>query len=85
VYSNSATPSNAVEYAELIVSTIVKHLDDEKDCQHCKKLLERVFRKVNYGNAQNRSEPNIVHSLLNDTAREFNDSDRTRVLQDCEH
>jgi hypothetical protein len=85
VYSNSATSTNVIEYAELIVSTLVKHLDEEKDCQHCKILLDKIFQKVNSGKAQNRTESNIVHSLLNDTTREFNDSDRTRVLQNCEH
>ncbi|HKQ21419.1 MAG TPA: hypothetical protein VJS91_05230 [Nitrososphaeraceae archaeon] len=85
MYSNPATSTNAIEYAELIVSTLVKHLDDEKDCQHCKILLDRIFRKINNGKTQNLTESNIVHSLLNDTTGEFKDSDRTRVLQDCEH
>jgi hypothetical protein len=73
-----------IERAELIVSTLVKHLDDEKDCQHCKILLDRIFRKVNSSESENRIESKIQPILLNDTSREFNDSDSIHVLQDCE-
>lgn len=85
MYSNSATSSDAIERAELIVSTLVRHLDDEKDCQHCKILLDRIFRKVDFREREYRIESRIQPCLLNDTSRESNDSDSTHVLQDCEH
>lgn len=80
MHSNPGTSTNVIEYAELIVNALVKHLEDEKNCQHCKKLLDRIFQKVNYVKTQSRTDSNNVHSLLNDTTREFNDSDRIRVL-----
>jgi len=42
--SQEVTVSNkTIERAEKIISTILKHLDNEKDCQHCKFLLSEVF------------------------------------------
>jgi hypothetical protein len=35
--------NKTIERAELIVNTILKHLDNNKDCEHCKKLLSEAF------------------------------------------
>jgi hypothetical protein len=35
--------NGTIERAEKIVSTILKHLDNNKDCEHCKSLLSEVF------------------------------------------
>jgi hypothetical protein len=36
--------NKTIERAELIVDTILKHLDNNKDCEHCKNLLSEVFQ-----------------------------------------
>jgi hypothetical protein len=35
--------NKTIERAELIVHTILRHLDNNKDCEHCKSLLSEVF------------------------------------------
>lgn len=74
-----------IEYAELIVSTFVKHLDDERDCHHCKIILDQIFKKGSHIETETRIKSKIPPSLLNDTSTEFDDSDSSCVLQDREH
>lgn len=37
------TTNSTIERAQLVIEIILRHLDNEKDCQHCKALLSEVF------------------------------------------
>jgi hypothetical protein len=43
MFSEKVTTNRTIERAELIINSILKHLDNDKDCQHCRALLEEAF------------------------------------------
>ena len=44
MYSEKVTSNNkTIERAEIIVKAILKHLDNDGGCEHCKSLIEEVF------------------------------------------
>jgi hypothetical protein len=43
LYSEKVTAINTIDRAEMIITALLEHLDDDKDCPHCKHLLENIF------------------------------------------
>jgi hypothetical protein len=43
MYTEKVSTNSTIERAQLVIDTILRHLDNEKDCQHCKALLREVF------------------------------------------